>query len=88
LLNVGINFDVAEIAHFAGRGNVPALTFYWQQDLPILVSVYRYDDLRGALKRQRPGSGAGRAERGHLSAVRELLASHAQTSPPVVQDKP
>ena len=73
LLNDGINFDVVEIAHFAGRGDVPALTFYWEQDLPILVSLYRYDDLRGALKRQRGSTGAGRAERGGPAAVRELL---------------
>ena len=70
LLNDGINFNVVEIAHFAGRGEVPALTFYWEQDLPILVSLYRYDDLRGALKRQRTGGGAGR---GSAAAVRELL---------------
>ena len=74
LLNEGINFDVAEIAHFARRKDVPALTFYWQQDLPILMSVYRYDDLRGALKRPKGGNGPGRAERGNLAAVRELLA--------------
>src|SRR5690606_11420010 len=53
LLNDGIHFDVSEIAHFAGRADVPALTFYWQHDLPILISVYRYDDLRGALKRSK-----------------------------------
>jgi hypothetical protein len=73
LLNQGINFDVVEVAHFAGRADVPALTFYWQQDLPILVSVYRYDDLRGALKRQRSGSGGTRPERGGTAAVRELI---------------
>jgi len=73
LLNDGIHFDVVEVAHFAGRGDVPALTFYWEQDLPILVSLYRYDDLRGALKRQRGSAGAGRAERGGPAAVRELL---------------
>ena len=61
LLNEGINFDVVEVAHFAGRKDVPALTFYWQQDLPILVSVYRYDDLRGALKRQKTSAGLERA---------------------------
>ena len=73
LLNEGIHFDVSEIAHFAGRQDVPALTFYWQNDLPILISVYRYDDLRGALKRQKGNGGAGRADRGNLAAVRELL---------------
>lgn len=76
LLNEAINFDVSEIAHFAGRKDVPALAFYWQQDLPILISVYRYDDLRGALKRHKGGNGgAGRAERGNLAAVRELVGS-------------
>ena len=73
LLNEGIHFDVSEIAHFAGRKDVPALTFYWHNDLPILISVYRYDDLRGALKRQKGNGGAGRADRGNLAAVRELL---------------
>ena len=73
LLNDGIHFDVAEVAHFAGRRDVPALTFFWQQDLPIMVSVYRYDDLRGALKRQKAASGVSRADRGNLAAVRELL---------------
>jgi hypothetical protein len=73
LLNEGVNFDVVEIAHFAGRNDVPALTFYWQQDVPILVSVYRYDDLRGALKRQKSGNGPARADRGNLAAVRELV---------------
>jgi hypothetical protein len=73
LLNEGINFDVVEVAHFAGRSDVPALTFYWQHDLPILVSVYRYDDLRGALKRQKTGSGGSRPERGGVNAVRDLL---------------
>jgi len=73
LLNDGIHFDVVEVAHFAGRDDVPALTFYWQHDLPILVSVYRYDDLRGALKRQKAGIGGARPERGSLAAVRALV---------------
>jgi len=73
LLNDGINFNVVEVAHFAGRADVPALAFYWQHDLPILVSMYRYDDLRGALKRQKNGSGGARPERGGLAAVRELV---------------
>jgi hypothetical protein len=79
LLNEGISFDVAEIAHFAGRSDVPAITFYWQQDLPILVSVYRYDDLRGALKRR--GNNMGRAERGNLAAVRELVQASPDEPP-------
>ena len=73
LLNDGIHFDVVEVAHFAGRDDVPALTFYWQHDLPILVSVYRYDDLRGALTRQKAGIGGARPERGSLAAVRALV---------------
>ena len=73
MLNDGIHFDVSEVAHFAGRDDVAALTFYWQQDLPILISVYRYDDLRGALKRSKGSDGNARADRGSLAAVRELL---------------
>jgi len=73
LLDAGIPFDVAEIAHFGGRDDVPALTFYWQRDLPVLISVYRYDDLRGALKR--PGSGSGGTERGSLDALKRVVAA-------------
>jgi hypothetical protein len=87
LLNEGIGYHVSEISHFAGRDDVPALSFYWERDLPILVSVYRYDDLRGALKRQRAAGGAGgvttpaMAERGNLRAVSELVAAEAATPP-------
>ena len=84
LLNDGIQFDVVEIAHFAGRGDVPALTFYWERDLPILVSLYRYDDLRGALKRQRAGSGSMRAERGGSAAVRTLLKAVPDDRAPAI----
>ena len=78
LLNEGIDYHVSEIAHFAGRDDVPALSFWWERDLPILVSVYRYDDLRGALRRQRGGTGNGGnlpalAERGNLRAVQEMV---------------
>jgi hypothetical protein len=84
LLNEGVHFDVAEVAHFAGRRDVPALTFYWQQDVPIMVSVYRYDDLRGALKRQKAANGPARAERGNQAAVRQLLQPAAGVSVPLV----
>ncbi|SRR5690606_13855461 len=82
LLNEGIDYHVSEIAHFAGRDDVPALSFWWERDLPILVSVYSYDDLRGALKRQRGGAGNGcnlalLAERGNLRAVQELVDAGA-----------
>ena len=78
LLNEGIDYHASEIAHFAGRDDVPALSFWWERDLPILISVYRYDDLRGALKRQRGGPGNGGnlpalAERGNLRAVQDMV---------------
>ena len=88
LLNQGIKFDVSEIAHFAGRSHVPALTFYWEHDLPILVSVYRYDDLRGALRRQKTAGGTARAERGNLAAVRELLAAGSGNAAPLKESEP
>ncbi len=78
LLNEGIDYHVSEIAHFAGRDDVTALSFWWERDLPILISVYRYDDLRGALKRQRsaPANGCrppSLAERGNLRAVQDMV---------------
>jgi hypothetical protein len=87
LLNEGIDYHVSEIGHFAGRDDVPALSFWWERDLPILVSVYRYDDLRGALKRQRGGPGNGGnlpvlAERGNLRAVQEMVDAGAGAPEP------
>lgn len=77
LLNDGIHFDVSEIAHFAGRDDVPALSFYWQRELPILISVYGYVDLRGARKRPRGTEIGARGDRGNLVAVRELVNNDA-----------
>jgi hypothetical protein len=71
LLDAGVNYDVSEVAHFGGRADVPALTFYDRDDLPIMISIYRFDDLRGALKRG--GGGAGATERGSLTALRKLI---------------
>ena len=56
------------VAHFSGRGeDVPALVFHDGHGLPVMISVYRHDDLRGALKR------AQGAERGDLAALRRLM---------------
>lgn len=74
LLDAGISYDVVELAHFSGRlPDVPALIFHDGHDLPVMISVYRHDDLRGALKR------AQGQERGDLDALRRLLAD---TPPP------
>ena len=62
LLDAGVAYDVAEVAHFSGRGDdVPA------HGLPVMISVYQHDDLRGALKR------AQGTERGDLAALRRLM---------------
>ena len=68
LLDAGVDYDVVEVAHFSGRGeDVPALVFHDGHGLPVMISVYRHDDLRGALKR------AQGAERGDLAALRRLM---------------
>lgn len=68
LLDASVNYDVVEIAHFSGRGaDVPALVFHDRDALPVMISLYRHDDLRGALKRTQGG------ERGDLAALRRLL---------------
>jgi hypothetical protein len=50
LLNDGLDFEVGELPHFrdASRGEVEALRLDWQRE-PVVISLYRHDDLRGAL---------------------------------------
>lgn len=74
LLDAGVHYDVVEVAHFSGRGaDVPALVFHDRHDLPVMISVYQHDDLRGALRRNQ-GS-----ERGDIEAARRLLANTPTT---------
>ncbi|HVL55626.1 MAG TPA: hypothetical protein VM491_03925 [Burkholderiaceae bacterium] len=74
LLNDGIAFEVTEIPHFRSDRQVEALTFEWQSE-PVMVSLYRHDDLRGALRPQRsPDGGEARSSRGSCEQVAALLA--------------
>lgn len=69
LLDAGIDYDVVEVSHFSGRGcDVPALVFHDRDGLPVMISLYGHDDLRGALR------GAQGHERGDLPALRRLLS--------------
>lgn len=75
LIDDGILYDVGEFPHFAGQGEVPALQFE-TEDVPMLLTLYAYDDLRGALRRRvsRDGpAGDARADRGNREAVASLL---------------
>lgn len=68
LLNDGIDFDVGEVAHFRGdgaRADVEALMLTWRGE-PVMLSLYPFDDLRGAL-RGMP------SERGDVAGVARLL---------------
>lgn len=67
LLNEGVDFDVATVPHFRGGADVEAISF-WIGDAPVLLSLYRQDDLRGALK-----AGAGGPDRGDRRALLERL---------------
>jgi hypothetical protein len=49
LLDRGIDADVETIAHFRSGEAIEALAFEWQ-DVPVLLSLYDPDDLRGALR--------------------------------------
>jgi len=62
LLNRGVDFDVVEVPHFRGGPDVEAITF-WMADAPVLLSLYRHDDLRGALKGGRGDAGPERGDR-------------------------
>ncbi len=75
LIDARIDYDVDEFPHFAGRGEVPALRFE-TEDVPMLLTLYMYDDLRGALRKRqlRDGlAGEPRADRGNREAVASLL---------------
>lgn len=58
LLNGGLDFEVGELPHFrdASRGEVEALRLDWQRE-PVVISLYRHDDLRGALRAIPPERG-------------------------------
>lgn len=64
LLDHRIDFDSDEVPHFRGHGEVEAVGFDWQGE-PVMLSLYRTDDLRGALR-----TGAGQApDRGDRAAL-------------------
>lgn len=74
LIDDRIDYDVAEFPHFTGQGDVPSFHFE-HQDVPMLLSLYAFDDLRGALRKRplRDGRKATvRADRGNLAAVLDL----------------
>ena len=74
LLNRGVDFDVGSMPHFRGGPDVEAIRF-WMADSPVLLSLYRHDDLRGALKGARGSE--NRPERGNLRALLERLGEAA-----------
>lgn len=65
LLDRGIDPDIETIAHFRSGEAIEALAFEWH-DVPVLLSLYAPDDLRGAL-REGP-AGAARGDRAALAA--------------------
>ena len=76
LLNAGIQYEVSETRHFAGRGQVETLSFSWHdpavpERIWIHVALYDADDLRGAVR----SDGRGRPMRANEAAVNALLAA-------------
>jgi hypothetical protein len=76
LLNAGIQYEVSETRHFAGRGQVETLSFSWhdpglQERIWIHVALYDADDLRGAMR----ADGRGRPMRVNEAAVTALVAA-------------
>jgi hypothetical protein len=54
LLNHQIEYDAVEVPHFRTGRIVPALTMHWRNE-PIQISLYDFDDLRGAVKEKCAG---------------------------------
>ena len=76
LLNTGIDFEVSETRHFAGRADVETLSFIVRGDVDvdmagIHLALYREVDLRGALR----ADARGRAPRAGIGAVEALVAT-------------
>jgi hypothetical protein len=76
LLNAGVQYEVSETRHFAGRGQVETLSFSWhdpglQERIWIHVALYDTDDLRGAMR----ADARGRPFRVNEAAVTALIAA-------------
>lgn len=71
LLDRGIEPEVDTIAHFRGGDEVEALAFEWH-DVPVIISIYDPDDLRGALR-----DGPAGPPRGDRSALAARMADAA-----------
>lgn len=76
LLNAGVQYEVSETRHFAGRGPVETLSFACRdaatpERIWIHVALYDTDDLRGAVR----ADGRGRPMRANETAVTALLAA-------------
>ncbi len=74
LLNRGVRFETGTMPHFRSGDDVEAFTF-WHAGEPVLLSLYRHDDLRGAL-RATPGAGS-LPERGDRGALLERMTADA-----------
>jgi hypothetical protein len=75
LLNNQIEYDAAEVPHFRTGRTVPALTMHWRNE-PIQISLYDYDDLRGAVKEKCAGGlRQGQVIRGTTADVIGLLST-------------
>lgn len=73
LIDRHLDADALTIGHFRTGDDVEAFHFIWRSE-PVLLSVYPYDDLRGALR-----AGPQGADRGDLAALAGLAASPEST---------
>lgn len=73
LLDRRVEFEVGTLPHFRGPGEVEALGFDWS-GVPVLLTLYPVDDLRGALR-----GGAEGADRGDQKALVARMASSGDT---------
>jgi hypothetical protein len=82
LLNAGVQYEVSETRHFAGRGWVETLSFVTREaggePLGVHVALYDTDDLRGAVR----ADARGRLARANAPAVQALLNTPADADAP------
>lgn len=76
LLNEGVRFDVETTQHFRSKDEIEAIVF-WQDEEPVLLSLYDEKDIRGALR-----GGIAGPERGDLAALQLRIEADGAPSAP------
>lgn len=68
LIDHRVDYETSEHPHFAGGKDVPAFHFE-SREVPMLLTLFAYDDLRGALRRRAPSRDLAAGGLGAFAAI-------------------